>query len=141
MGEQYNSYLVYTLFRLPVIVHFRLSGADAERLKRLLDRFGRGYLVKGNNARFRHMLKEVVSKLLSPFDSQELHDAYELNEEHSNAEKIQYNQWLKERARAIVFLFSFSFIISVIGARAITIGTFLAIIVRAPRLRNTISTF
>ena len=92
---------MYTLFRFPVIVQFRLSGADAERLKRLLDRFGRGYLVKGNSARFRLLLKEVDSKLLSPFDSQELHDAYELNKKHSHTEMIQYNQWKKERAQRI----------------------------------------
>ena len=84
------------------MVTFKLSDADAERLTRLLDRFGRGYLVSGNSARFRHMLKEVDSKLLSPFDSQELRDAYELNEEHSHTENIQYNQWLKERSQRIV---------------------------------------
>ena len=83
------------------MVAFRLSEADAERLKRLLDRFGSGYLVSGNNARFRHMLQEVDSKLLSPFDSQELHDAYELNEEHNHTEIIQYNQWKRERAQRI----------------------------------------
>ena len=67
----------------------------------MLNRLGaRGYLVSGNSARFRQMLKEVDAMLLSPFDSQEIHDEYVLNEEHSNAEKIQYNQWLKERARA-----------------------------------------
>ena len=87
--------------RFPVVVTFKLSEADAERLTRLLDRFGRNYLESGNSARFRLLLKEVDSKLLSPFDSQELHDAYELNEEHSNAEMIQYNQWLKERALRI----------------------------------------
>ena len=83
------------------MVAFKLSEADAERLRRLLDRFGSGYLVSGNSSRFRHMLKEVDSKLLSPFDSQELHDAYELNEKHSHTELIQYNQWLKERAQRI----------------------------------------
>ena len=89
------------MLKYPVVVTFKLSEADAERLKRLLDRFGSGHLVSGNNARFRHMLKEIDSKLLSPFDSQELHDAYELNEEHNHTEKIQYNKWLKERAQRI----------------------------------------
>ena len=83
------------------MVAFRLSDADAERLTRLLDRFGRNYLDSGNSSRFRLLLKEIDSELLSPFDSQELHDAYELNEELSNAEIIQYNQWLKERAQRI----------------------------------------
>ena len=91
----------FTLRRFPVVVTFKLSNADAERLTRLLDRFGRGYLVTGNSARFRLLLKEVDSKLLSPFDSQDLHDAYELNEEHNHTELIQYNKWLKERAQRI----------------------------------------
>ena len=83
------------------MVAFRLSDADAERLTRLLDRFGRNYLDSGNSSRFRLLLKELDSKLLSPFDSQELHDEYELNEEHSHTELIQYNQWRKERAQRI----------------------------------------
>ena len=91
----------FTLRRFPVVVTFKLSDADAERLTRLLDRFGRNYLESGNSARFRLLLKEVDSKLLSPFDSQELHDAYELNEKHSHTELIQYNQWKKERAQRI----------------------------------------
>ena len=90
--------MVLTVLRFPVMIAFRLSDADAERLTRLLDRFGRNYLESGNSSRFRLLLKELDSKLLSPFDSQELHDAYELNEEHSHTEMIQYNQWLKERA-------------------------------------------
>ena len=83
------------------MVAFRISDADAERLTRLLDRFGRNYLESGNSSRFRLLLKEVDSKLISPFDSQELHDAYELNEEHSHTELIQYNRWRKERAQRI----------------------------------------
>ena len=83
------------------MVTFKLSDADAERLTRLLDKFGRNYLESGNSSRFRLLLKEVDSKLLSPFDSQEIHDEYELNEEHSHTEMIQYNQWLKERALRI----------------------------------------
>ena len=64
----------FTALRFPVMVAFRLSDADAERLKRLLDRFGRNYLDSGNSSRFRLLLKEVDSKLLSPFDSQEIPD-------------------------------------------------------------------
>ena len=83
------------------MVAFRISDADAERLTRLLDRFGRNYLESGNSSRFRLLLKEVDSKLISPFDSEAVHDAYELNEEHSHTELIQYNQWKKERAQRI----------------------------------------
>ena len=76
------------------MVAFRLSDADTERLTRLLDRFGRNYLESGNSARFRLLLKEVDKQLLSPFDSQEVHDAYELNEEHSHTEEIHPNSRL-----------------------------------------------
>ena len=91
----------YTALRFPVVVTFKLSDADAERLTRLLDKFGRNYLESGNSARFRLLLTELDKQLLSPFDSQDLHDEYELNEEHNHTEMIQYTQWLKERAQRI----------------------------------------
>ena len=43
------------------------------------------------------MLKEVDDSLISPFDSEEIHDSCELNEAHSQSEDIQYKQLLKKR--------------------------------------------
>ena len=71
----------FTLRRFPVAVTFKLSEADAKRLTRLLDRFGSGHLVSGNSTHFRLMLKVVDEKLLSPFDSEAVHDSYDLNKE------------------------------------------------------------
>ena len=44
------------------------------------------------------MLKESDDGLISPFDSEAVHDSYELNEAHGQSEEIQYKQWLMQKA-------------------------------------------
>lgn len=87
---------MFTMLRYPIAVSFRLSEADAQRLNRLLERFGSAFNVRGDSARFRVLLRAVDKKLLSPWDSEEEHDGYQGNEEASQAEEMRFSQWKKQ---------------------------------------------
>jgi hypothetical protein len=75
-----------------------ISKTDARRLDRLLNRFGSGFDIVGDSARFRAMLKQVDDKLVSPWDSKEYSDAYWNDRDDSQAEEMRFSQWKKQRA-------------------------------------------
>ena len=85
------------VLRYPITVSFRLSEADATRLSRLLERYGIDMMNRGNSSRFRIMLKSIDSKLLSPWDSERVHDAFDENEAASKAEEIRFKHWDKRK--------------------------------------------
>lgn len=67
------------------------------RLSRLLDRYGIDMSNRGNSSRFRIMLKSIDSKLISPWDSARVIDAYDDNEAASKAEEIRFKHWDKRK--------------------------------------------
>jgi hypothetical protein len=44
------------------------------------------------------MLKNIDLKLLSPWDPEEEHDAYQENEQASQAEELRFSQWKKKQS-------------------------------------------
>ncbi len=89
--------MVFTMQRYPIAVSFRLSETDARRLNRLLNRYGLGFGIKGDSARFRAMLKQIDDKLITPWESEEYSKGYRDDREDSQAEEMRFKQWRKQR--------------------------------------------
>lgn len=74
---------------------------DATRLDRLLDRYGSGFSIRGDSARFRALLKAIDNRPGEHiYDSEEEYDAFQMNEQDSQAEEIRFSKWRKKPRRA-----------------------------------------
>jgi hypothetical protein len=81
------------VLRYPITVSFRLSEADAFRLKRLMDKYGSGFRNHSDNDRFRAMLRGIDHR-----DWEHLYDSdgeAEAFEENKHMDQLELSQFEK----------------------------------------------